>query len=210
MLVERVWTPAGEYRVTGDGYAPEGTFEPAPGDDPALDRLVARRRRVQRRVAPRARPPRRSVDDHGRPDRSGTARARRKARRRRRPTSSPPCPRVEELTFDSERRRMATLHAAGRAGLGRREGRPRGARAVARRADEPVLRRADVVAAGYAADGYRVLAFAERTIADLPARLDDAERGSAISWGSSAWPIRHGRRPLHRSRPAEPPASRRS
>ena len=40
-----------------------------------------------------------------------------------------------------------------------------------------LLRRAERVAERYAVDGYRVLAFAERTIEDVPARLDDAEHG---------------------------------
>jgi Ca2+-transporting ATPase len=44
MQVERVWTPAGSYQVTGDGYAPVGTVVPdtvqeGPTDDPQLDRL---------------------------------------------------------------------------------------------------------------------------------------------------------------------------
>ena len=34
MLVERVWTPSASYQVTGDGYAPEGTFDPPPAGDP--------------------------------------------------------------------------------------------------------------------------------------------------------------------------------
>jgi P-type Ca2+ transporter type 2C len=42
MLVERVWTPAGSYRVTGDGYAPVGTSCPtAPKDRPATRTLTA-------------------------------------------------------------------------------------------------------------------------------------------------------------------------
>jgi Ca2+-transporting ATPase len=36
---------------------------------------------------------------------------------------------------------------------------------------------AERVADRYAADGYRVLALAERWVADVPARLDEAERG---------------------------------
>ncbi len=40
MLVERVWTPNGDYRVTGDGYAPTGRFDPQPANDTALERLA--------------------------------------------------------------------------------------------------------------------------------------------------------------------------
>ncbi len=42
MMVERVWTPAGEYLVTGAGYEPAGTVEGRcdPGDDPYLVRAA--------------------------------------------------------------------------------------------------------------------------------------------------------------------------
>ena len=42
-------------------------------------------------------------------------------------------------------------------------------------ADAETRESAEQVARQYAADGYRVLAFAERSLADVPARLDDAE-----------------------------------
>ena len=40
MTVERVWTPAGTYTVTGRGYAPEGEVDGPDGDDPRLQRLA--------------------------------------------------------------------------------------------------------------------------------------------------------------------------
>ena len=40
MLAERVWTPNGDYRVSGDGYAPTGRFDPQPANDTALQRLA--------------------------------------------------------------------------------------------------------------------------------------------------------------------------
>ena len=40
MLVERLWTPHGEYRISGDGYAPDGELTPSAGDD-ALVRQAA-------------------------------------------------------------------------------------------------------------------------------------------------------------------------
>jgi Ca2+-transporting ATPase len=45
------------------------------------------------------------------------------------------------------------------------------------RADRETLAEAQRVAERYAADGYRVLALAERSMKDVPARLDDAESG---------------------------------
>jgi P-type E1-E2 ATPase len=35
MLVQRVWTPLGSYRVEGDGYAPAGAVDAEDGTDPA-------------------------------------------------------------------------------------------------------------------------------------------------------------------------------
>jgi Ca2+-transporting ATPase len=176
MLVERVWTPSSEYRVTGDGYAPEGTFEPQPVDDPGLDALV--------RVAAACNDASlRAPARHGDPwtitgDPTEAALLALAAKRGVDPAELvAACPRVEELTFDSARRRMATLHAEDEHVWVAVKGALESLGPLIDPADEAVLRRAERVAEGYAADGYRVLAFAERTIADVPARLDDAERG---------------------------------
>lgn len=176
MLVERVWTPAGEYRVTGDGYAPEGTFEPEPVDDPALDRLA--------RVAAACNDASlRAPARYGEPwtitgDPTEAALLALAAKRGVDPTELvAACPRVEELTFDSERRRMATLHAADEHVWVAVKGALEALGPLLDPADAELLKQAEQVAEGYAADGYRVLAFAERSLADVPARLDDAERG---------------------------------
>ena len=131
MLVERVWTPNGEYRVTGDGYAPEGTFEPQPADDQALDGLS--------RVAAACNDASlRAPERHGDPwtitgDPTEAALLALAAKRGVDAVELVATrPRVEELTFDSARRRMATLHAEDGPRLGRGQGRPRGARAVDR------------------------------------------------------------------------------
>ena len=176
MLVERVWTPAGAYRVTGDGYAPSGTFEPQPADDPALDRLV----RVAAACNDATLRAPVSLGDPwsvtGDPtegallalaakcgvDAGELARA---------------CPRVEELTFDSERRRMATLHAADGAVWVAVKGALEAVGPLVDAVDADLVAEAERVAEGYAADGYRVLALAERTLGDVPGRLDDAEHG---------------------------------
>ena len=176
MLVERVWTPNGEYRVTGDGYAPEGTFEPQPADDPALD-AVARVAAACNDASLRA-PAR-----HGDPwtitgDPTEAALLALAAKRGVDPTDLvAACPRVEELTFDSERRRMATLHAVDEHVWVAVKGALEALGPLLDPADATLLERAELAAEGYAADGYRVLAFAERTAADVPAPLDDAERG---------------------------------
>ena len=86
-------------------------------------------------------------------------------------------PRVEELTFDAERRRMATIHTAGGEVWVAVKGALEAIGPLLDATEADLLRRAERVAERYAADGYRVLALAERTIDDVPARLDDAEHG---------------------------------
>ena len=176
MLVERVWTPAGEYRVAGDGYAPEGDLEPPPADDAALDRLA--------RVAAACndatlRAPARRGDPWsitGDPT-EGALLALAAKRGVDAAELGRERPRVEELTFDSERRRMATLHRADGAVWVAVKGALEAVAPLVDAADADLLARAERVAEGYAADGYRVLALAERTLDDVPGRLDDAERG---------------------------------
>ncbi len=176
MVVERVWTPAGEYRVAGAGYAPEGTFAPLPADDPALDGLV--------RVAAACndatlRAPARLGDawtitgdpteaalltlagKHG-VDPAALAVTR---------------PRIEELTFDSARRRMVTLHALGAGVWVAAKGALESLEPLLDEADARLAAEARGVAASYAADGYRVLALAERTVERVPDRLADVEQG---------------------------------
>ena len=176
MLVERVWTPSASYQVTGNGYAPEGTFDPHPGGDPAFDRLTlvaAACNDASLRAPARSGDPWTITGDPTEAALLALA-----AKRGVDPADLLATrPRVEELTFDSERRRMATLHAEDEHIWVAVKGALEALGPLLDAAEGPLLRRAEGMAAGYAADGYRVLAFAERTMSDLPARLDDAERG---------------------------------
>ena len=52
MLVERVWTPNGDYRVTGDGYAPTGQFDPTAVKRHRPGTTRPGRRRLQRCLSP--------------------------------------------------------------------------------------------------------------------------------------------------------------
>ena len=97
MLVERLWTPSAEYRISGDGYRPEGTVEPAPEGDDLAVRCRARRRRLQRRDARAARRVRAGMDDHRRSDRGRPRRLRGASSGSARPTSRRQSPRVAEL-----------------------------------------------------------------------------------------------------------------
>ena len=176
MLVERVWTEKGEYRVTGKGYAPEGTFAPEPVGDHAVDALA---RTAAACNDATLRPPDRS----GEPwtitgDPTEAALLAFAAKRGIEASDlAVSCPRVEELTFDSERRRMATLHRVDGHVWVAVKGALEALAPLLDPADADIRERAERVAEEFAADGYRVLAFAERTLPDVPPRVDDAEHG---------------------------------
>jgi len=176
MLVERVWTPAGRYRVTGAGYAPAGAVE---GDgDPEADAWLTRLLAVAAACNDATlRPP-------GEPDGewgvtgdpteagllglAGKRGVTREAVERERP-------RVAELAFDADRRRMATFHrepdgiwVAAKGAL----------EALAPRlqpADAALAREAAAVAAEWTAGGRRVLALADRRLPALPEPLEAGE-----------------------------------
>jgi Ca2+-transporting ATPase len=84
-------------------------------------------------------------------------------------------PRVEELTFDAARRRMTTLHAHGERVWVATKGALEALAPLLDPADAPLVAAAEAVARRYAAEGYRVLALAEREILDVPDELEHAE-----------------------------------
>lgn len=176
MVVERVWTPSAEYAVSGDGYEPDGTIEPDPSWDEDFGALV--------RVAAACndatlRGPSTAGGDWGVTGdptegallalaaKSGVDDALHPERPRR----------LEELTFDADRRRMATIHDHGDAGVwvavkGALESIAPLVDAGAATAVLAAERRARELAA----DGYRVLALAERDLPTVPSPLEAVER----------------------------------
>ncbi len=195
MLVELAWTPAGAVRVAGDGYAPDGAFVPetdpagsegaglVAAGPPALDR-AALDRAIDRlaRIAVACN----DATLRG-PDRAGGAWS---------ITGDPTegallafagkrgvfasdlradRPRVEELAFDASRRRMTTLHAAGERVWVATKGALEALAPLLDSADAPLLPAAEAAARRYAADGYRVLALAEREIPAIPDEREHAE-----------------------------------
>ncbi len=185
MLVERVWVPGAAFVVEGDGYAPDGRIRPDDSPDPeaqpgpaaeaALDRLA--------RIAV-------ACND-------ATLRAPERAGEPWSITGDPTegallafagkrwvfgtdlvaeRPRVEELTFDAARRRMTTLHVVDDGIWVAAKGALEALVPLLDDADQTLIVEAETLARGYAADGYRVLALAEREIAAIPDELEHAER----------------------------------
>jgi len=176
MLVERAWTPAGEYRISGEGYAPDGTIEPDPIADEGLDCLARVAAVCNDALLHAPAQPGAPWTITGDPTEAALlAFAGKRGIDPSQLVASRP--RIEELTFDSERRRMATLHAVDDDIWVAVKGALEAIGPLLRPDQADVLRTAEAIANRYADDGYRVLALAERSVADVPARLDDAEHG---------------------------------
>ena len=178
MLVERAWTPAGAFVVGGGGYAPDGPIEAEGDPDPAAEAALDRLARIA--VAcndATLRGPGRAGGDWsitGDPT-EGALLAFAGKRGVFASDLLADHPRVEEITFDSARRLMTTLHADGDRIWVASKGALEALATILDAADAPLLPAAKAAARRYAADGYRVLALAERTIGAVPDELDHAE-----------------------------------
>ncbi len=174
MLVERVWTPTAEYQMTGDGYNPSGTVDPAPDGDERFDALV--------RVAALCNdaalvPPAEPAGDWSITGDPTEAALLALAARRGidRDALRDRYPRREELTFDSSRRRMMTLHVDGDCILAALKGAPEAVIPLLAPDEAGHAAAALEVAGRLAADGYRVLALADRRLAARPPSITDVE-----------------------------------
>ena len=194
MLVERLWTPVGEYTVSGDGYAPDGRIEPSPRDDPFAPRaaLVAAACNDASLVAPE--PGGGSWSITGDPTEGALIAFAAKLEVGQADLPAR-LPRVAEVGFDAERRRMTTIHTVAEPGgldAASTVGPPMVAQAarhwiavkgalesiapILAAGQDSVLAEARGVAERYAADGYRVLALAEGSLENLPGDAAVAER----------------------------------
>jgi Ca2+-transporting ATPase len=180
MLVERVWTPAASYRVAGDGYAPVGTVardgdaRPDRDGDPHLDRLAFVAAACNDAVLLEVDGPDGGWAAGGDPTEAALLALAGKLGVTRE-TVEREHPRVAEVGFDAARRRMTTLHH-GRGGvLVAVKGALDALLPLLRPDDAQQARRAEKVTAGWAADGYRLLALAERRLDALPDEPSAAE-----------------------------------
>ncbi|MDZ7676104.1 MAG: cation-translocating P-type ATPase [Acidimicrobiales bacterium] len=168
MAVERVWTPDGEYDVNGRGYEPTATITGrtgAPGEDLSGLALVAAACNDAVLHEPSDGPDWTVTGD---PTEGALL-----ALARRADVGDPP-PRVAELPFEADRKRMTTAHAV--------DGSYWVATKGALEALVPLLHpdesedAATVAADQLAAEGYRVLGLADRQTDELPADPADMER----------------------------------
>jgi Ca2+-transporting ATPase len=84
-------------------------------------------------------------------------------------------PRVAEVVFDAARRRMTTMHRDADGVWAATKGALDALLPLLRSADAEVGRRAQEMAAGWASQGYRVLALADRHLPEVPDPVETAE-----------------------------------
>jgi Ca2+-transporting ATPase len=184
MLVERLWTPIRDYAVSGEGYAPEGALEPSFEGDGLAYRAahVAASCNDATLVPPEGESAEWSIT--GDPTEGALVAFAAKLGVRQADVNAY-CPRVAEVSFDSERRRMTTLHAPRDCPIDIEDGphwvAVKGAlESIAPLLDSnqsSVLEEARAVAERYAQDGYRVLALADGGVGVVPDEPADAEQG---------------------------------
>ena len=174
MTVERVWTPAGTYTVSGRGYAPEGEVSGPDGDDPRLQRLAQVAAACNDAVLHPPSNPDGEWTVTGDPTegalaalagRLGVDAGELGAR----------MPRHGAVAFDASRRRMTTVHKCGDAFWVAVKGAVEALAPLLRDEDADLVATAREMADRLTAEGYRVLALAERDAESLPDRLEDLE-----------------------------------
>lgn len=163
MSVERVWTPRGEYRVEGVGYDPVGAIMPAPraSDDPDLsamaivatlcnDATLRAPATVDARWQMSGDPTEASLLTMA--GRLGAEPASLRAK----------WPRIGEIPFDAERRRMSTVHRGPEGVLVATKGALEAVLPLVAQDEQANCTIAAKIGAGWASEGFRVLALADR------------------------------------------------
>jgi P-type Ca2+ transporter type 2C len=180
MQVERVWTPAGSYRVTGDGYAPVGTVDPDTVQGPTHDRHLDRLARVAAACNDASLQPPADTGgpwaETGDPTEAALLALAGKLGLDR-DTVERDRPRVAEVAFDATRRRMTTLHQGPDGVWVAVKGAVDALVPLLDAADAAFGEEAQAVAGRWASDGYRLLALAERQLPTVPDSPESAEVG---------------------------------
>ena len=188
MLVEWLWTPVGEYSVSGTGYSPLGSLSP-----PATADVLAQRAAQVAAACNDATlvPPQGDEVDWsitGDPTEGALVAFAAKSGVEQADLAAF-CPRVAEVSFDAERRRMTTLHhprtlpPPQKLELGEAanwvavKGAIESLAPLLAEDQSAVLDEARAVAERYAQDGYRVLALADGGVAEVPDQPAEAETG---------------------------------
>ncbi|WP_345025020.1 cation-transporting P-type ATPase [Actinomadura keratinilytica] len=183
MVARRLWTPAAEAAVTGSGYAPDGRIDVAgrtlDGPDPygMTELLTAAVLCNDARLSP----PGDAGGEWtalGDPTEAALLAAAAKLGIDRRELHER-CPRVDERPFDSDRKRMSTVHRLPDGSLRVVcKGAPEAMLGGAVLADDPrLVARAAARADELARDGFRVLAVAAAVRPSAPGPGEDLERG---------------------------------
>jgi Ca2+-transporting ATPase len=174
MVVERVWTPAGEYVVSGSGYEPAGGLRPEPDHDPYLGALanvaVACNDAVLHPSSDES--PQWTIT--GDPTEGALLSLAAKLGVERSDIDRNR-PRHAEIAFDAARRRMTTIHRDGNGHWLATKGALSALGPLLGRDTETPAADADAAAQRLADDGYRVLALAEGHTGELAQPLDEVE-----------------------------------
>jgi Ca2+-transporting ATPase len=192
MQVERVWAATGEVEVSGSGYSPNGAFRTVAGGqqrpDPAggqpLGRLLVAGALANDAALLAPAVAGGAWEVAGDPTEGALLALAAKAGVDHEQLKAT-LPRVAEVPFDATRKRMTTIHRSSSGELlvaskGALEAILPRARMLAGPHGPRPISAADLAELGrqaerYAADGYRVLAIAGRTLRRLPAHPEDAE-----------------------------------
>ncbi|WP_280381514.1 cation-translocating P-type ATPase [Nocardia wallacei] len=182
MVVRKIWTPTVEAAVTGTGYGPQGELavDGRPLRQPALPAVTDLMAAAALCNDARLRPPTTAEDSWsalGDPTEAALLAAAAKAGMDRHELHGR-LPRVAERPFDSDRKRMSTVHRSSDGYLVICKGAPEAVLNPVVLSDDPTLvRRAADRADRYARDGYRVLAVASRNRSSAPPAAEDPEHG---------------------------------
>ena len=176
MLVERVWTPrGGELVLGGSGYGPEPVVDAADDEDLLAVGRIAASCNDASLHAPAS--PDADWTITGDPTEGALLAAAGKLG-----VDPAECtasaPRVAEIAFDSERRRMTTAHATAAGVYVATKGALESLAPLL--TDLADVERAAAVATRWTSDGYRVLALADQLREGLPRDLDDFEHGLTL------------------------------